>query len=654
MTDWTKLKVADLKEECKARGIPLTGLKLKQHYVDKLAEHEAGNTGDSNVVTDDAETTEPQEQDAAHLNGSEVEPHDEVMSESKDAEQDALEKPGIRDGKPQELQNEDNRAEDVVKSQEGVSGTGEAPLADHVGVKDTMFTPEPTGVDERIDTAKQEIIQAPEHLEHPENSEQEKAEGETKPQLDHNAPSADPALYSTPIRSSQLEPASDTPSSSQMPPSDLVEDQRRRKRSATPVPTAEEMARKKARLSEDEDSLKARETSALEPTPPATEPAQEIRGEHANGAPAEPSVEEISQEATTTTTKPLVQPEESSHLQPKSSVDKGPSTMDGSRSPSEERDVTPAIHPATSSIYIRNFKRPLHIPSLRSHIVSIAKSWSSRDDSDPITVFYLDSIRTHAFITFTSVAAASRVRSAMHETRYPNESMRDPLFVDYVPDDKVQPWIDQESGGGLGHGGSGRRFEVVYENGDNGVEAIFQEVDLSKPQHSSESNRNSRMSIDRSKSDPVPAGVHPDRAAFVPRDTRRDEDRHQDRTRLPTAGLRHRGSVGTGFKALDELFDSTIAKPKLYYKPVPDSVARDRLDMFQDLRLGYAEMGRSGDEGMKRYSFERYRDREEWVDKGPEFGYGKRGQNRLAGIHGGRAGYRGRGGDSWRGTSGRR
>jgi hypothetical protein len=68
--------------------------------------------------------------------------------------------------------------------------------------------------------------------------------------------------------------------------------------------------------------------------------------------------------------------------------------------------------------------------------------------------------------------------------------------------------------------------------------------------------------------------------------------------------------------------------------------------MIKDLRVGHADMGRSGDEDMKRYSFEVYRGGEEWVDKGPEFGYGRRGVERMRGGPSSRAGYRLGGGAS--------
>ena len=41
MTDWSKFKVTELKEECKTRDIPLTGLKLKQQLIDALEKHQS-------------------------------------------------------------------------------------------------------------------------------------------------------------------------------------------------------------------------------------------------------------------------------------------------------------------------------------------------------------------------------------------------------------------------------------------------------------------------------------------------------------------------------------------------------------------------------------------------------------------------------------
>jgi hypothetical protein len=100
------------------------------------------------------------------------------------------------------------------------------------------------------------------------------------------------------------------------------------------------------------------------------------------------------------------------------------------------------------------------------------------------------------------------------------------------------------------------------------------------------------------------------------------------------------------FAALDELFSSTEkTKPKLYYKPVAREVIDQRMELIKDLRVSHNGRGRSGDEGMKRYTFEWDRGRQKWADKGPEFGHGRKGRDRLEGDRGRGGGrYRGRGG----------
>lgn len=97
---------------------------------------------------------------------------------------------------------------------------------------------------------------------------------------------------------------------------------------------------------------------------------------------------------------------------------------------------------------------------------------------------------------------------------------------------------------------------------------------------------------------------------------------------------------GQGFKPLDELFESTTAKPKLYYLPVPRPVADKRLDQFDELIRKGTFPRRGGDE-MRRITFE---DDDEFVDIGPErFGPGPRPGPGPRGR--GRGGRRG---DSWR------
>ncbi|KIX95010.1 uncharacterized protein Z520_09320 [Fonsecaea multimorphosa CBS 102226] len=661
MTDWSKLKVADLKEECKSRDIPLTGLKLKQQYIDKLEEYEAQNEDQStkNGVENGQDSEEVEEQSPPQENGhsgegthpdpgtNDTEKDEGLKDASRRNHPAAGEDEGGAD-KPSAIQEEDSQAEALTKTEEQPIAEA-SPQPDEIGTKD-----EP-GIIPKKTEEKLETTEAPEQS----DDAVDRAEKPTKAEattIDQSGETKSTAVLSTPP-STENQSDSNTPHSSQIPSSDLAEDQRkRRKRSATPVPSTQDAARKRARLAEEAEDVKAEE--APEPTEAEVEEAKESPGEPMNREPAEVVVKTSDDGAVIR--EPLSNLEETNPGQPEANDTRVSTSPPRSTASFEDRDIPPAIHPATSSIYIRNFKRPLHIPSLRAHIASIAKSRSS-ENTDPVITFYLDSIRTHAFVSFTSIAAASRVRSAMHGSRFPDEPLREPLFVDYVPPNKVQTWIDQETGSGFGRGGgSGRRFEVVYEQGESsGIEAIFQEVDTSKPRPPPfEPSRG--VSFDRQQqSESFSAGgVRPSREALIPHDNQHNRD-HRQRGQLPAGGPPHNPSSsnnGTGFKALDELFDSTSTKPKLYYKPVPSSVATERLDMFRALRPGWEEMGRSGDEGMKRFSFERDKGAEEWVDKGPEFGFGRKGQSRLVGVgagggrgRGGGGGYRGRAVDSWRG-----
>ncbi|KIW89677.1 uncharacterized protein Z519_09833 [Cladophialophora bantiana CBS 173.52] len=665
MTDWSKLKVTELKEECKSRDIPLTGLKLKQQYIDKLEEYDAqnGDRSTENEDKDDPDAETVKEQRAPQVNGDGGGGLDDDTGANDTAKDEAPkaasgeQTPGSgknEDGadKPSAVQEKDRHSQDQIEIKE-------QPITEaspHTDEKETKDAPEniPENVVEKAEEKSEEDSKTVEATGESDNTvagaetalkEEEEEEAMI---TDQNAESQKSAVLPTPHLTENLSD-SNTSHSSQILSSDLAEEQRtRRKRSATPVPSTQDVARKRARLAEDAEESKAAE--APDQMREETEEAKDTRGEQMNGEAPKVAVDEPGEGVVTT--KPLSAFQDTTPRNPKAEDQTVSMSPPRSTTSSEDRDIPPAIHPATSSIYIRNFKRPLHIPSLRAHIASIAKSRSS-DDSDPINVFYLDSIRTHAFVSFASVAAASRVRSAMHGSRFPDEPLREPLFVDYVPPNKVQTWIDQETGSGFGRGGNGRRFEVVYEEGEKGVEAIFQEVDTSKPHLPPfDTSRGSRLSFDRQQSESLSAGVHADREALIPRGSH-NRDRDRDRQWPPPAGPENPSSSnGTGFKALDELFDSTSTKPKLYYKPVPSSVANERSDMFRGLRLGWEEMGRSGDEGMKRYSFERSKDREEWVDKGPEFGFGRKGQARLVGVGAGRGrggGYRGRPMDSWRG-----
>jgi SAP domain len=725
MIAYSKLKVTELKELLKSRNIPLTGLKVKQNYIDRLVEADAAE-----------EASKLSESTAAPGNGTLPTPKTEVRHKTSDVPATAEE---VAQGEGGEVV---QATPSIEKASESTLGTS---VAEKVDPSNKNEAPEAQSTNENAQASAPNLSTSVADEDTPSKGSDTVDNGmhptpstESQDTAGKHAPAQvtikdgsseaqappDAASIKTPEASSSEttapqptpRPASDlvnalqplsaqgsltnTPSSGRVPLAEFLEDSRKRKRrSLTPPPSATEVAQKRAKGSDGSPRLSHREGSALQehseqsknidvstngqglqeqameeapalkdglrsPSPDmATKPEQKV--ERRSPVPRAPSPQQ-NEDAPEPKQKEQSSP-------PKSALYSNlhPANVLRRRSPSppkplvhDERVVAPALHPATSSLYMRNFKRPLHIPSLRSHISAVAAAPNAEADDHSMTSFYLDSIRTHAFLTFRSIAAASRARSALHGSRFPDEQSREPLWVDFVPDQQIEAWIEieQKANGG---GRIGRRWEVIYETSADGrTEAILQEVGSAPAARPAPQPRIPSGPTERRESaltaEPSPwpstGGVHPDRASLVPL---AGDDLAPNRRREAGrgGGVEEGGpelepprpeQTGTGFRALDDLFPSTLAKPKLYYKAVGPRVAAARLEMIKDLR-GLAG-AKSGDPDMKRYSFaagDGRGDREEWVDKGPEFGYGARGRGGLE--RGGRAGYRGRNAPGWRG-----
>ena len=603
MTDWSALKVTELKEELKSRGQPLTGLKLKQQFIDKLNELDAEKDAQNN----DAPVPAAEE--------SKGEPDAEVVEDRKSngAAPDAV---AAESAELDHLKAEEKPNPPAAVESHPVDDDDAKPTTGANGAHANGETKPTSSEDQKVPDIQEHVVEETKEI----STEQ-----------------------SVPV----TDKANDTvsPASSQIPQRELVEDSNKRKRrSLTPPPSATDVITKRARARDGTPIPTKTESSALEDIKAATQESEMIQtadglGDGA-GAPepkpppgAEHGDEHVPGEPY------LVQPssEKISDIQ-------------------KILSTSPSQHPPTDSLYLRNFKRPLHLPSLRQHVTNIARSVSSQSDPEhePIREYYLHSVRTHAFIALSSIAAAVAVREAMHNVPYPDESGRDPIFVDFVSTNKIQEWMRIENNNGR------TRFEVVYEDTPEGVVAVHQEVGASRrpPPTSNRETVTRSMpkppvgsaSFTQAPSGPTTSSIHPSRAGLVsesPTRSRRSPPHkpHQSISLAPPPSAPTNPSGATGFQALDDLFSSTsTAKPKLYFKPVSPDLADARLDMIKrDLRGGYADRGRSGDEGMKRYSFEtrsdpdgydRDRDsqRETWVDKGPEFGYGRKGTDRLGGM----------------------
>lgn len=291
---------------------------------------------------------------------------------------------------------------------------------------------------------------------------------------------------------------------------------------------------------------------------------------------------------------------------------------------SEDRVVSPAVHPATSALYIRDFMRPLNSGNLRDFLTALASPPDTDPDPDIVTEFFLDAVRTHCFVRFTTTSSASRVRSGLHDRVWPDEKNRKPLWVDFVPEEKLEKWIEVESEAGGDRRQGTKKWEVIYEEEKEAIVAYLQEAGPN-----GQAPRSAQVAVSRAESG---VGVHG--APSGPRD--KDAD-----VRTSFSGPAAKPDGGKAFGALDDLFASTTTKPKLYYLPVAREVVDKRIE-----RLAAGRGGGRGDE-MRRYSFEDGN----LVDKGPEFGM--RGRGGFGARGGGyRGGYPGRGGsyrgDTWR------
>lgn len=287
---------------------------------------------------------------------------------------------------------------------------------------------------------------------------------------------------------------------------------------------------------------------------------------------------------------------------------------------SEDRIVSPALHPATTALYVRELMRPLKVETLRDHLITLATPPDTDVNPNIMKDFFLDSVRTHCLVGFENISAASRVRSGLHDRVWPNERDRRQLWVDFVPEEKLKKWIDVEQTAGS-RGQLSKRWEVVYEDEKDGIKSYLQEVG---------SNSGGLRAAKPARVD-AGQGVQ-----FAPPTGPRN-------SRMEPRSSQPRVDSGKGFGALDDLFTSTVAKPKLYYLPVSNAEADRRLAKLAAGRGG-DRSGGHGDE-MRRFSFEEGC----LVDNGAEFGRG--GHARGGGYS---ANYRGRGrgyrGDASRGS----
>ncbi|KAG5438215.1 hypothetical protein PCANB_003066 [Pneumocystis canis] len=128
--------------------------------------------------------------------------------------------------------------------------------------------------------------------------------------------------------------------------------------------------------------------------------------------------------------------------------------------------ISDPIHQLTCAIYVRDFTRPLQISQLKSYLLDILREINSSDDVS-LKKFWMDGFKTHAFIILSTEEQAKKIRNSLHNSVWPCEKGRRPLWADYIPEDKVHEWINIEE-----QSPRDTKWEVVYDI--NGVPNLLE------------------------------------------------------------------------------------------------------------------------------------------------------------------------------------
>ncbi|KAL3474548.1 hypothetical protein BJX99DRAFT_248190 [Aspergillus californicus] len=605
MTDYSTWKVTDLKAELKRRGIPQTGLRVKQQIIDRLveedskAEPEAADEASTAPEQDTHEESQPIEPEPAKTEKADEEP---AQDSARDVPNNKLEvktadeEPTTLDEKPVEPEpatadtadNEPTQdtADDVPEGLAEPKTTGEkSETADEKPVDSSSQSPPPH--DKRTD-------------QHPQPSQTEE-------------PREPPETAENVVPSGAPTSGMNTEVSTPLPADELIEDVRKRKRrSRSPPPQLEELTRKRAKAMNDAESQSLTEvktTTRIAGAPKAAPPGLPESTTH-EAQPTETgrhyeSPKSVPQKQDVRFKGLFTGPEPNRPASPHADTEM------------EDVEVTPALHVATAALYIDGLMRPLQPAALKAHIISAASIPGTPSNPDIIVDFYLDSIKTHCFVKFIDVSTASRARSSLHGTIWPNERNRKNLFVDFIPENRVQEWVQREEEA-RGRSGPPPRWEVKYDPVGETIEAVLEEVD----------SKSAGSHAPRGSAVPAPAPALKEFTHPPPRGPRADM-KSQDRGPSGPSQAIH-PQPGQGFKPLDELFKSTTTKPKLYYLPVSRDIADKRLDRFDDL-LHKGSFPRRGGDETRRISFE---DDDQFIDIGPEYANRGRGGGRGRGRGG--------------------
>ncbi|KAI4869574.1 hypothetical protein F4820DRAFT_406159 [Hypoxylon rubiginosum] len=393
-------------------------------------------------------------------------------------------------------------------------------------------------------------------------------------------------------------------------PAEMIQDsQKRKRRSLSPAPSAHETARKRAKQ---DDSYQ--EPQVVDSIPENVGEAEAPKAEVVDSTQALPGVEMDD----TKDEGPAELEDQNGHTKDITMDDAQPTVeeplADKPPSPEQphttlpadvERDVEPSIHPATSALYIKNFMRPLRPQAVKDHLLVLATPVGTSIDDSAIVDFYLDTIRTHAFVVFSTISAASRVRTTLHNCIWPDETNRKALWVDFIPPERFREWVDREQASTGGRGAT-NRYEVTYLHDDDGTLIVnLEEFD----------------GATSTKQEPRGQAPEPERKLSIPTGPSRPFPGIEGAPTGPRGFQANRGgAMHPGRMArVEQPGLPTRAFPIVAYQPVSDEVAKRRLDALASAKTKYDVKDYGKD--FRRYYFE---NGDLLVDRGPEIFLGIR------------------------------
>ncbi|RDL31491.1 uncharacterized protein BP5553_09700 [Venustampulla echinocandica] len=592
MTDWNKLKVVDLKAELKKRGLPQTGLKPALVARLTAAETEDGSESEATVQGDVAK------QDANSATSPDtISPIQPSSDQKIDIPSDAPRR------SPSEPKTEPAAAKAPSPIPQDLPA-GEAQTED-------LPAPSPSVTESSAQTNGLPLARPEEPLE----------DGNKRKRRSQSPPPTDTDLPRKRVRQVEAQESTGISTSSRgavEAEAQNAANDRESEAGAGEVASSTDVAERAPEVND-----VAMEDAPIESSPRRESRAGQVSGDHmvVDEKPKDAYVilhEESPSRPRNSKYKDLFSTQNPSPpLEKPTPRDSAPDAVETE----PDHVISPAIHPATAALYIRDFMRPLNPGQLKNHLATLAAPPGRDPDPDVIVNFYLDPIRTHAFIHFTSVSAASRVRSVIHDRIWPDERTRKPLWADFIPVDKVEEWIQTENEIPGGRA-MAKKWEVYYDVGeDRNVTTVLQEAGAAPH---GEPTRKASNALQ-----PPPTPTQPRGVEGAPSGPRAAQIRGQ--------------RTATNLSRLDQLFNCTTAKPALYWKPVDKALADKRLDNIDHATSKEYVSNRTGGD-INRYTFE---DGEVVVDRGPEIFPGirppMRDGPRGGGPRGGR-GYQGRGG----------